>query len=147
LQVSKANGTHGVPLSFSAETRRRARGAFPVTEQDRDIAAQAFRDFDVVAKCIYSMNIEFSWSTARRTSNLDRHGLDFADAERVFAGLTFTFEDDRFNYGEQRYVTLGLLDSLPVSLVHTETSHEIRVISFRQATPSEACIHFEQVGT
>ena len=93
------------------------------------------------------MNIEFSWSAAKRVSNLDRHGLDFVHAERVFAGLTFTFEDDRFSYGEQRFVTLGLLDGVPVSLVHTETSHEIRVISFRKATPREARIYFDQSGT
>jgi len=74
------------------------------------------------------------------------HGLDLASAERVFAGLTFTFEDDRFGYGEQRFVTLGLLESVPVSLVHTETTHEIRVISFRKATSRETRIYFDQVG-
>jgi uncharacterized protein len=42
-------------------------------------------------------------------------------------------------------VTLGLLDGLPVSLVHTETPHEIRVISFRKATVREARLYFEQV--
>jgi len=104
-------------------------------------------DFDVDAKCIYDMGIKFSWSTAKRASNIDRHGLDFADAERVFAGLTFTFEDDRFDYSEQRFVTLGLLAGVPVSLVHTETSHEIRVISFRKASAREASIFFDQVGS
>jgi uncharacterized protein len=95
--------------------------------------------------CIYIMNIQFHWSQTKRHSNLAKHGLDFADAERVFAGLTFTFEDDRFDYGEQRFVTLGLLAGIPVSLVHTETSHEIRIISFRQATAREARIYSEQV--
>jgi uncharacterized DUF497 family protein len=93
------------------------------------------------------MNFGFDWSDAKRASNLERHGLDFVDAERVFAGLTFTFEDDRFDYGEQRFVTLGLLDGVPVSPVHTETSHEIRVISFRKATAREARIYFDQVGS
>jgi uncharacterized DUF497 family protein len=93
------------------------------------------------------MNIRFSWAASKKASNLDRHGLDFMDAERVFAGLTFTFEDDRFDYGEQRFVTLGLLDGLPVSLVHTETPHEIRVISFRKATTREARIYFDQTGS
>ena len=92
------------------------------------------------------MDIAFRWSEVKRASNLADHGLDFADAERVFAGLTFTFEDDRFDYAEQRFVTLGLLDGLPVSLVHTETAHEIRVISFRKASAREARIYFEQVG-
>jgi hypothetical protein len=89
--------------------------------------------------------MEFTWSEAKRTANLKAHGLDFIDAPRVFEGVTFTFEDDRFSYGEQRFVTLGLLAGVPVSLVHTETDHEIRVISFRKATTREAQIYFSQV--
>ena len=37
-------------------------------------------------------------------------GLDFVDAPRVFDGPTYTYEDDRFDYSEQRFVTLGILD-------------------------------------
>lgn len=81
----------------------------------------------------------------KRVANLKAHGLDFVDAPRVFEGLTFTFEDDRFAYGEQRFVTLGLLAGTPVSIVHTETQHEIRIISFRKATRREAQIYFHQV--
>ncbi|MEO7974361.1 MAG: BrnT family toxin [Thermoanaerobaculia bacterium] len=52
-----------------------------------------------------------------------------------------TFEDDRFSCGEQRFVTLGLLAGIPVSIAHTENDHEIRVISFRKATRREAHIY------
>ena len=52
-------------------------------------------------------------------------------------GLTFTFEDDRVFYGEQRFITGGLPGVVPVSIAHTETDHEIRVISFRKATSRE----------
>ncbi|MFN0316566.1 MAG: BrnT family toxin [Burkholderiales bacterium] len=51
----------------------------------------------------------------------------------------------RFAYGEQRFVTLGLLARVPVSIVHTETDHEIRIISFRKATKREAQIYFERI--
>ena len=89
--------------------------------------------------------MRFSWSPAKRLSNLKAHGLDFVDAPSVFEGTTFTFEDDRFKYQEQRFVTLGLLAGIPVSVVHTETSHEIRIISFRKATSREAGIFFANV--
>ena len=89
--------------------------------------------------------MELTWSEAKRAANLKAHGLDFVDAPLVFEGVTFTFEDDRFSYGEQRFITLGLLAGIPVSLVHTETDHEIRVISFRKATNREAQIYFSQV--
>jgi len=89
--------------------------------------------------------MEFAWSKAKRTANLKVHGLDFVDTPRVFEGLTFTFEDDRFSYGEQRFVTLGLLAGVPVSIVHTESAREIRIISFRKATQRETQIYFNQV--
>ena len=89
--------------------------------------------------------MEFSWSERKRSLNLKQHGLDFVDAAAVFQGLTFTLEDDRFSYKEQRFVTLGLLAGIPVSVVHTETDHEIRIISFRKATTREARIYFDQI--
>jgi uncharacterized protein len=83
------------------------------------------------------MSMRFSWDEKKRRSNLKDHGLDFVDAPRVFEGPTFTFEDDRFAYGEQRFVTLGFLADIAVSLVHTETPSRIHVISFRKATRHE----------
>ena len=85
--------------------------------------------------------MEFKWSEAKRAANLKAHGLDFVDAPQVFEGTTYTFEDDRFAYGEQRLVTLGLLAGVPVSVIHTESDHEIRIISFRKATRREAQIY------
>ena len=87
----------------------------------------------------------FTWSESKRAVNLRIHGLDFVDAPRVFDGTTYTFEDDRFSYGEQRFITLGLLAGVPVSVVHTETEHEIRIISFRKATNREARIFFTEI--
>ncbi|MBZ0148719.1 MAG: BrnT family toxin [Pseudorhodoplanes sp.] len=89
--------------------------------------------------------MKFAWSERKRSLNVRQHGLDFVDAPSVFAGLTFTYEDDRFSYQEQRFITLGLLAGIPVSVVHTETAHEIRIISFRKATQREARIYFSQV--
>ena len=67
------------------------------------------------------MHIAFTWSETKRAANVKAHGLDFADAVGVFEGVTFSFEDDRFSYGEQRFVTLGLLAGIHVSVVHTES--------------------------
>ena len=89
--------------------------------------------------------MEFTWSERKRALNLKEHGIDFVDAPSVFEGLTYTFEDDRFSYCEQRFITLGLLAGIPVSIAHTENDHEIRVISFRKATNREAQIYFREV--
>jgi uncharacterized protein len=50
-----------------------------------------------------------------------------------------------FRYGEQRFVTLGFLAGIAVSLVHTETRHEIHIISFRKATTREEEILFRSI--
>jgi uncharacterized protein len=89
--------------------------------------------------------MQFTWSERKRASNIKDHGLDFVDAPCVFDGFTFTYEDSRFAYGEQRFETLGLLAGVPVSIVHTETDDEIRIISFRKATKREANLYFSQV--
>ena len=89
--------------------------------------------------------MEFTWSKTKRATNIKAHGLDFIDAQTVFEGMTYTFEDDRFSYGEQRFVTLGLLAGITVSVVHTENQYEIRIISFRKATKRESQIYNNEI--
>ena len=86
--------------------------------------------------------MRFIWDKPKRQANLNKHGVDCTDAERVFAGPTFTFEDDREDYGEQRWVTLGLLGVQVVVIMHTETEEEIRVISMREANNNEQLLFF-----
>ena len=83
------------------------------------------------------MPIRFEWDECKREVNLRKHGFDFVDAAEVFEGFTVTREDDRLAYGEQRFVTLGLLRGIPVSIVHLESTRRIRLISFRKATRRE----------
>jgi uncharacterized DUF497 family protein len=87
--------------------------------------------------------MRFSWDEKKRRLNLKQHGLDFVDAPSVFEGPTFTFEDDRFEYDEQRLVTLGFLGGIVVSIVHAESASRIRIISFRKATRNEEAILFK----
>ena len=80
-----------------------------------------------------------------RKSNLVKHGFDFVDAAIVFAGITYTVEDRRFDYGEQRFVILGLLQDKVVVIVHTEAGDEIRIISMRKALKHEEVIYFKNI--
>ena len=85
------------------------------------------------------------WNETKRGANLKKHGLDFADAARMLAGVTCTFEDTRFEYGEQRFVTLGMLDDTVVVIAHTETARELRIISMRKATRHEQTLYFQNL--
>jgi len=87
----------------------------------------------------------FEWDERKRRANLRTHKLDFRDAPEVFDGPTVTYEDDRFHYGEQRYVTLGRLKGIAVSIVHTEETELIRIISFRKATRYEEAYLFKSL--
>lgn len=81
--------------------------------------------------------MRYEWDEAKREANLRKHGIDFAGAEAVFEGCTVTMEDKRLHYGEQRFVTFGLLEGRVVAVVHTEEDEVIRIISIRKATRSE----------
>ena len=85
-----------------------------------------------------------SWGTIKCPRN-EVSPTQTSDARSVFEGMTYTFEDDRFSYGEQRFVTLGLLAGITVSVVHTESENEIRIISFRKATKRESQIYFDAI--
>jgi hypothetical protein len=73
-------------------------------------------------------------STRKKAVNLKKHGLDFNDARSVIkSAQTVTFEDRRFDYGEARYLTLGLLKGEVVIIATAETDKTIRIISMRKA--------------
>ena len=85
------------------------------------------------------------WDEAKRRVNLKKRGFDFADAARVIAGVTCTFEDTRFEHGERRFITPGMLDATVVVMAHTETARELRVISMRKATRHEQILYFQNL--
>jgi uncharacterized DUF497 family protein len=89
------------------------------------------------------MVMTFTWDESKHKINLNKHGIDFANAKAVFAGATFTFEDDRFPYGEQRFITIGMLRGVVVVIAHTEQNDQIRIISMRKATKNEQKIYFK----
>jgi hypothetical protein len=91
--------------------------------------------------------MELTWDEEKRRSNLAKHGLDFADAEQVFRGAVFTFEDKRRSYGEQRFVALGMLTEIVVVIAFTEPDEDsIRIISMRKAIRNEQQIYFAQLS-
>ena len=87
------------------------------------------------------------WDDAKNRSNFAKHGLDFADAELVFAGLCVTFVDNRFDYGEERLVTLGLLSGRLVVIAHSSRDEGTRIISMRKGNRREQKIYQKRLGT
>jgi uncharacterized DUF497 family protein len=78
-----------------------------------------------------------TFDPAKRRKTLAARGLDFADAAQVFDGLTLTIEDDRFDYGETRWITYGLLRGRLVAIVWTERGTDRHIISMRKCNDRE----------
>lgn len=85
----------------------------------------------------YVKCLDISFDPAKRDVTLENRGLDFADAGKVFAAEVATRADDRFDYGEDRFVTAGYLDSRMVVLVWTLRGYARHIISMRYAHGKE----------
>ena len=85
------------------------------------------------------MKVEFD--AARRAGTLEQRGLDMARAGEVLDGATLTIEDDRMDYRETRYITIGFLDERMVVLVWTPRGDVHRIISMRKANDREKAIY------
>lgn len=74
----------------------------------------------------------------KNQANIAKHELDFADAPKVFRLPLRISLDERQDYGEERWIGIGLLDGRVVVIVFIELDKQtIRVISLRKALPYE----------
>lgn len=82
--------------------------------------------------------MEFDWDGDKNQQNIAKHGLSFGDARRIFDGFTLDLLDNRFDYGEVREISIGMIDGLAVvTVAHTDRAGVRRIISARPATKSE----------
>lgn len=89
--------------------------------------------------------VKFEWDEEKRIANLKRHGIDFRDVYRVFDFDRFLIEDDRYDYGERRWISFGLLFGEVIAVAHTETDEVIRIISARRAEKHEEERYFKSI--
>ncbi|TAE60766.1 MAG: BrnT family toxin [Nostocales cyanobacterium] len=82
--------------------------------------------------------MKFEWDECKNQSNITKHGFDFADAYRIFNLPMLVYIDERQDYGEERYIGIGLLDGRVIVVVYTEPDVNIvRIISLRKAISHE----------
>jgi uncharacterized DUF497 family protein len=86
-----------------------------------------------------------SWNEAKRRATLAERGLDFADAELIFAGRTMTLPDERKDYGEPRFITAGRLRGRFVVAVWTPREGGRRIISMRYGHADEEASYEAQM--
>lgn len=81
--------------------------------------------------------MKFEWDEHKRLVNLQKHGLDFEDAPRLFTDEAFVIEDRKQDYGEPRYILISLLFSRVILVSFTVRGDVTRIISMRKATKRE----------
>ena len=81
--------------------------------------------------------MRITFDSAKRDSTMAERGLDFSDAQLVFAGVTVEIEDRRKNYGETRIICYGLLQGRMVVLGYTPRGADRHIFSMRKANERE----------
>lgn len=81
---------------------------------------------------------EFEWDAAKSDACLAGRGFDFAYALRAFADpVRLVTIDDRWDYGEERFRLLGIVDERVLCVVYTVRGAAVRIISARKANRRE----------
>lgn len=81
--------------------------------------------------------MDVSYDPEKRRVTLEQRGLDFDNAANLFTGLHYTRLDQRYDYGEDRYISVGLIDDDTIVVVWTRRDDNRRIISMRKADRDE----------
>lgn len=95
---------------------------------------------------VYRTGDEFDWDEEKNASNIRKHGIDFRDATRIFDGYVLSSVDARFDYGEYREVSIGMIgEVVSLTVVHTDRAGRTRIISATKANRRERARYEEAV--
>ena len=84
---------------------------------------------------------EIEFDPRKNRANLEKHGVDFPTAARVWEGFVVEREDDRRDYRETRFLSLGMVDGRIVLVVYTWRGEKRRLISARKANDDEQKVY------
>ena len=85
----------------------------------------------------------YEWDEAKRASNIAKHGVDFEEVRSFDWDKALIQEDTRRDYGEQRWVAIGVMGwTLVVAVVvYTDRGEATRIISARLASNKERAFY------
>lgn len=88
----------------------------------------------------------FEWDEIKNQANVAKHGVSFEQARQIFDGLVWTRIDDRFDYDEARFISIGALKKATLLVVaHADRSGAIRIISARRANHTERKRYYAEI--
>lgn len=86
---------------------------------------------------------EFEWDERKNAQNVKKHGVDFEDAVAIFDEFFLTRKDERFSYGEDRYIAIGVVGNQTLVVVYTLRGDACRIISARKASRNERSEYYK----
>jgi len=90
--------------------------------------------------------MNFVWNERKRESNLEKHGVDFADAIGSLLDPNCITHEDEDSDGEVRFVTLGMgFTCVIFVVVWNERGEDVRIISAREANRGERQSYAERL--
>jgi hypothetical protein len=90
--------------------------------------------------------MKYEWDENKRLANLARHKVDFIDAVDFQWDTAVETIDNRFDYGEERWIALGFTDKKLHVLVYAFRSPTIRIIILRKANKRERIYYETQIS-
>lgn len=92
------------------------------------------------------MRGEFEWDDDKLARNLAERGIHFSEAAGIDWSTAQTFIDDRIDYGEERFITRGLIGARLHILVYVLRGDRMRIISLRKANARERRNYARETG-
>jgi uncharacterized DUF497 family protein len=90
--------------------------------------------------------VKYEWDESKNRVNIRKHGIDFLDVPSMFQHPMVTFLDQRKEYGEERWIGIGILKTILAVVVFAEPQEgTIRIISVRKATKHEERIYRDEI--
>lgn len=90
--------------------------------------------------------MKITFDPVKREKVLAERQLDFLDAGDVLEGLRVEQEDDRFDYGEVRMMTVGYLHGRMVVVIWTQRGDARHIILMRKANDREQARYKDRMG-
>jgi uncharacterized protein len=89
--------------------------------------------------------VDFLWDTNKEIENIRKHGIDFETASFIWEGPILEKLDDRYDYGEERFIVIGTVDGRVLVVVYTRRGDARRLISARMASRRERREYEEEI--
>src|SRR5260370_8481865 len=96
----------------------------------------------------FMAELSFEWDEEKNAANIRNHGIDFMDAALIFENPRMEAVDDRADYGELRWIALGLSGETVLGVVYTwRGENVVRIISARGANRIDAEKTYHKIFT